>query len=105
MSAPRTNLETQKRWHRVPIIGIVSAVVLALGLLFAQMVIVADGGTPVERDADQSNGGTGDPLPDTAPPEVDPPVIPGNDLPPQELPMPSPDVEIPPVAPPATESP
>lgn len=110
MSAPRTNIETQKRWHRAPIIGMAAVVIFALGLLFWQMVMVAEEGTPADSGADQIDGRTGETVPDATPiVPGDQPLIPGNDLPPLELPTPSPDVEIPPTSPiqtpPATPAP
>jgi hypothetical protein len=65
MSAPRTNFEKQKRWHRAPIIGMVSVVVFALGLLFWQMVMVAEDGTPADNGAAEIDGRTGEPVPAT----------------------------------------
>ncbi len=109
MSAPRTNIETQKRWHRGPLIGMFAVVVFALGLLFWQMVIVADEGTPEEGGVPENGDPAAVPAPgnDTPPgdlpatpandiPPGDLPATPGNDLPPAEIPTPAPDVEIPP---------
>ncbi len=67
MSAPQTNIETQKRRHRGPIIGIIAVVVFALGLLFVQMMNVAKDGTPVDSGAAQIDGRTGETVPDSAP--------------------------------------
>lgn len=65
MSAPQTNIETQKRRHRGPIIGIVLVVIFALVLLFVQMMYVAEDGTPVDNGAAQIDGRTGDTVPAT----------------------------------------
>lgn len=105
MSAPRTNIETQSRWHRAPLIGIVAAVVFALGLLFWQMMIVAEDGTPVDSGADQIDGRTGEQVPDATPPAEDPPMIPDGDLPPPALPDPAPDLPVSPVTPPQAVTP
>lgn len=34
MSAPDTNLEKQKRWHRGPLIGMACVAIFGVGLLF-----------------------------------------------------------------------
>lgn len=41
MSAPQTNIERQKRRHKGPLIGMIAAVVLALGLFFAFTIYTA----------------------------------------------------------------
>jgi hypothetical protein len=84
MSAPRTNIETQSRWHRAPLIGMVAAVVFALGLLFWQMMMT---------------------VPDATPPAGDPPTIPDGDLPAPSLPEPAPDIPTSPIAPPESSAP
>jgi hypothetical protein len=94
MSAPRTNIETQKRWHRAPLIGMIAVVIFALALLFVQMVLVAEEGTPQDNGAAEIDGRTGQPVPDSVPPAGDVPV-PATDLPPAEVPTPAPDVEVP----------
>lgn len=66
MSAPRTNIETQTRWHRGPIIGMILVVLFALGLLFWQLMSVAEDGTPKGNGVDQIDGRTGAPEPGTA---------------------------------------
>ena len=105
MSAPQTNIETQTRWHRGPIIGMIAAVVFALGLLFWQMLLVAEDGTPVDSGADQIDGRTGAQVPDATPPDGDVPVTPDGDLPPPALPDPAPDTPVSPVTPPEVIAP
>lgn len=47
MSAPRTNLETEKRRHVVPLVGIALVVVFAVGLIvFWQFEEAARGNSP-----------------------------------------------------------
>jgi hypothetical protein len=101
MSAPRTNIETQSRWHRAPLIGMIAAVAFALGLLFWQMMMVAEDGTPVDSGANQIDGRTGEPVPDASPPAGDPPTIPDGDLPTPPMPEPAPDLPPSPDVPPA----
>lgn len=100
MSAPQTNIEKQARWHRGPIIGMGIVVAFALGLLFWQMMMVADGGTPVDSGADQIDGRTGGTVP-----AEDPPATPDGDLPAPELPSPGPDTPVSPVTPPTAVTP
>ena len=71
MSAPRTNIETQKRRHRGPLIGMAVVVIFALGLLFWLMFRVSDAGAPVDSGADQIDGRTGDAVPDSTPPTAE----------------------------------
>ena len=90
MSAPRTNVETQARWHRGPIIGMIVVVIFALSLLFWQMMSVADEGQPQDNGVDAIDGRTGEPVPETAPtggttPDGDVPTTPDGD-PPAEAP-------------------
>jgi hypothetical protein len=94
MSAPRTNLETQTRRHRGPIIGIVAVVLFALVLLFWLLMDTADRGTPADSNAPDAGQTTvpGAPADDPLIPEGDPPVIPDGDLPPAEIPTPEPDL-------------
>lgn len=94
MSAPKTNIETQKWRHRGPLIGMMVVVAAVLGLLLMQMVQVADEGTPQDSGAGQIDGRTGEQVPDSVPPAGDVPV-PETDLPPTEIPTPAPDVEVP----------
>ena len=62
MSAPQTNIEKQKKFHRTPLFGILAVVVVALLLFFALGTFVAeDGGTP-EGAAVQIDGRTGEPV-------------------------------------------
>lgn len=95
MSAPRTDIETQARWHRGPIMGMIAVVVFALGLLFWQMAKVADEGTPLDNAEGQIDGRTGEPVPDTTPPDGqtpdgDVPTVPDGDVPSQTPPTPAP---------------
>ncbi len=97
MSAPQTNLATQERRHRGPIIGIIAVVGFALILLFWLMMDTADQGTPADNNASEIDGRTGAPVDvppaDPAqPPVADPPAIPDGDLPPADLPSPQPDL-------------
>ena len=60
MSAPKTNIEKQKRWHRVPLLGMALAVLVGVGSAFLWLTQeVADSDPPVE----------GQQLPTEAPPE------------------------------------
>ena len=34
MSAPQTNIEKQKRWHRGPLIGMAAVAIFGVGLIF-----------------------------------------------------------------------
>jgi hypothetical protein len=95
MSAPRTNLETQGRRHRGPIIGIIAAMVFALGLLFLLMTETAENGTPADNGEAEIDGRTGDPTTPADPPltpPADPPATPEGDVPPAEAPAPEPDL-------------
>jgi type IV secretory pathway VirB10-like protein len=105
MSAPQTNLATQSRWHRAPIIGMIVVVVFALGLLFWQMIMVAGSGTPTDSGAAQIDGRTGAQVPDASPPAGDPPATPDGDLPAPALPDPAPDTPVTPVTPPESVAP
>ena len=100
MSAPQTNLATQSRWHRAPIIGMAVVVAFALGLLFWQMAMVSDAGTPVDSGAAQIDGRTGDTVPDATPP-----TTPDGDLPAPALPDPAPDLPVSPITPPESVAP
>ena len=93
MSAPRTDVETQTRWHRGPIIGMIVVVVFALSLLFWQMIWVADEGTPAGNGVAQIDGRTGVPDAGTPPmdgttPDGDVPTVPDGDVPTQTPPPP-----------------
>lgn len=54
MSPPDTNLETQKRRHRVPLIGMGLVVVLAVGLILFWIAGLFDPAT----ESDASDGST-----------------------------------------------
>lgn len=103
MSAPQTNLETQQRRHRGPIIGMIAVVIFALGLLFVLFMNTARDGTPTDSGAPQIDGRTGlptapdptapgAPVDDPAIPAGDPPLAPEGDLPPVDPPSPGPDL-------------
>jgi hypothetical protein len=92
MSAPQTNLPTQERRHRGPIVGIIVVVLFALGLLFFLLVDTAEDGTPVDSGAGEIDGRTGEPSDAPMTPPADPPTIPDGDLPPVDTPTPDPDL-------------
>ncbi|MDN5786975.1 hypothetical protein [Pseudorhodobacter sp.] len=96
MSAPQTNLEKQKRWHRGPLLGIILAVAAAL-LLF--VVYVAYVGAPADRGLDTGETVTADPAQPA--PDVTPnPAQPAPDVTPNPAqPAPGPDVTPPPANP------
>lgn len=112
MSAPRTNIETQKRWHRGPLVGMVVVVIFALGLFLALMVTVADDGRPVDNGEGQINGATGESV---APTAEDPTVVQQDGAPAAQPPATEPTATEPtateptatepPAAPPSTETP
>lgn len=55
MSAPRTDIEKQKRWHRGPLIGMGLAVIVGVGLIFFWLMKEsADGASPGSEDQQQS---------------------------------------------------
>lgn len=99
MSAPQTNVATQTRWHRGPIIGMIVVVLFALGLLFTQMVTVAEKGQPAGNGMEKIDGRTGAPVPGTAPaqstmPDSDAPTVPDGDIP-SQTPAPPPAAPVP----------
>ncbi len=112
MSAPRTNIETQKRWHRGPLVGMVVVVIFALGLFLALMVTVADDGRPVDNGEGQINGATGESV---APTAEDPTVVQQDGAPAAQPPATEPTATeptateptatVPPTAAPSTETP
>lgn len=66
MSAPQTNIEKQKRWHRGPLIGMALVVIFGVGLIFFWLIKEsANGATP---------GTAEDAQPDDAPLDIAPPV-------------------------------
>jgi len=107
MSAPRTDVETQTRWHRGPIIGMIAVVIFALVLLFWQMMKVADEGQPEGNGVNEIDGRTGESVPNSAPesapnsapnsapadgttPDGDVPTMPDGDIPAETPPAPAP---------------
>lgn len=67
MSAPRTNLETEKRRHIGPLLGMAAVVIFAVGLIiYWQFEEAAQGNSPdpTEQPADRAGDATA-PLPDT----------------------------------------
>lgn len=61
MSAPSTDIEKQKRWHRVPLFGMALAVLIGVGSVFLWLTQeVAESDPPEE----------GQQLPADAPPEA-----------------------------------
>ena len=74
MSAPQTNLETQKRRHRGPLIGMIVVVAFALIGLFFLMMNTAEEGTPVESEQGSIDGRTGLPTDGSAPADLAPAV-------------------------------
>ena len=63
MSSPQTNLETQKRRHKGPLIGIAVVLAFALVLLFLLITYVSDKGGVPEGAETQIDGRTGDEIP------------------------------------------
>lgn len=51
MSAPKTNIERQTRWHRGPLIGMAVVVIFALTLLVIWLFYEAEGGDSPGDDA------------------------------------------------------
>lgn len=70
MSAPQTNIEKQKRWHRGPLIGMALAVIFGVGLIFFWMI---------EESANGANPGAND--------DAQPVVAPETTLPETNVPM------------------
>lgn len=84
MSAPRTNIETQKHRHKGPLIGMAVVVVFALTLLLWLTMRTVQDGQPAPGETTQIDGRTGDTIePDPPNPEEVPsdPVPPETDLP------------------------
>lgn len=66
MSAPQTNIEKQKRWHRGPLIGMALVVIFGVGLMFFWLI---------EESANGATPGTAeDAQPDDAPLDSAPPI-------------------------------
>ncbi|WP_424966790.1 MULTISPECIES: hypothetical protein [unclassified Dinoroseobacter] len=59
MSAPNTNLETQRKRHIGPLVGIALAVGFAAFLFLAYLFFLADEGTPPVEPETQIDGRTG----------------------------------------------
>jgi hypothetical protein len=59
MSAPRTNLETQKRRHRGPLIGMALVAIFGVGLIvYWQFEEAADGNSPAPDTVQPTETGT-----------------------------------------------
>jgi len=67
MSAPKTNIETQQRRHKGPLIGMAVVVVFALSLLLWLTMRTVEEGQPAQGETTQIDGRTGDEI------EPDPP--------------------------------
>jgi hypothetical protein len=52
MSAPKTDIEKQKRWHRVPLIGMALAVLVGVGSAFLWLMDEAANSDPPEAGQD-----------------------------------------------------
>ena len=64
MSAPQTNIEKQKRWHRGPLIGMALVTIFGVGMIFIWLM---------EESAKGGKPGTVPPAPEeTAPAETMP---------------------------------
>jgi hypothetical protein len=78
MSAPQTNLEKQKRWHRGPLIGMIGVIVF-VGVMF--MWLTGAFGPEAEKPG-QSNaveaGSEADSAPDQAPALAPAPAAPAD---------------------------
>ena len=69
MSAPQTDIEKQKRWHRGPLIGMALVVIFGVGLIFFWMLEEsANGATPVAAEDMQPQNPPLDPTPPTTEP-------------------------------------
>ena len=63
MSAPQTNIEKQKRWHRGPLIGMAIVAIFGVGMLFLWMMDEASNGdsptgAPEATESSESPAGT-----------------------------------------------
>ena len=71
MSAPQTNIEKQKRWHRGPLVGIVVAVLFVLGLFAYWLMYETHTNSDAATDPDggqlSPGGNPTDPAPLLAP--------------------------------------
>ena len=67
MSAPNTNLDKQKRWHRGPLVGMAAVLCFVAVLLTAYLVFLADDGKTPAQTAPDVNGATGETSPPPAP--------------------------------------
>ena len=59
MSAPDTNTERQAKRHRPALVGMAVAVLVALALLFAYSIYVAEDGNTPQGAEEQVDGRTG----------------------------------------------
>ena len=61
MSAPETNVKTQEKEHRVPLVGMILAVVIAIGLLIGMVIYLSSSGNEPGDDQPigEEQGGTG----------------------------------------------
>ena len=69
MSAPQTNIEKQKRWHRGPLIGMAVVAIFGVGMVFFWMMDEASNGDSPTKSPEGS--GLSEPAP-TAPPASTP---------------------------------
>jgi len=68
MSAPQTNIEKQKRWHRGPLIGMALATIFGFAMIFFWLMYEASNGdSPVTAPLDSN---------ETAPAETMPKAVP-----------------------------
>ena len=72
MSAPETNIETQKRRHRGPLIGMIVVVIFAVGLIVWWMLEQTALSEPPQGSTTQIDGRTGEAVepPATAPADL-----------------------------------
>ena len=66
MSAPQTNIEKQKRWHRGPLIGMALVVIFGVGLIFFWLLRESADGVPLGTVEDEQQ--------EAAPPHSEPPM-------------------------------
>lgn len=66
MSAPQTNIEKQKRWHRGPLIGMALVVIFGVGLIFFWLLRESADGVPLGTAEGEQQ--------EAAPPDTEPPM-------------------------------